>query len=339
MSPRLAVSRGLSCTRCGGILRAGVDPDLLRCSYCDTHHVFGAGDDVAAYAPVGRIGHRRARRVLLDALGARGIDRVKIADVRLAWIPFWHVRGKLVGWQVYQEVRSERPRNAEGDPVPVPPVRTRERREELVARDVDVTLPACDARKWGLIGVNDRLASLRLRPVAMDGADDDALVCSVVVPRAAAERHALELRRGGVVPRGAVGLRQRLSLTRLRLRLVYYPVWRLHFEAAGHPGLAHVDAIRARVIEGDVRRTRRSHAWAAWVAAGVAGWIAGLHPALGTFGLAAWWADRLRRHGPGSRAESLTGWVGRELSPVREERVELDDTGADGAGSTKGAST
>jgi hypothetical protein len=320
MSGAVATARGLACVRCGGTLRATDDPERLQCSYCDTHHVHaGAGDDVAAFAPAGRIGRRRARRVLAGALQDRGVAGFAVEGTRLAWLPFWHVRAKLVGWQVFRRPIESTP----DEPRTTFTTRPQERVEELVARDVDVTLPACDTRRWGLVGVADRLSSLRLRPLAVDREAERATVCSVVVPRAAARRQAELLRATAVVPRGAVQLRQRLSLARVRMRLVYYPVWKLRFTVSGRPGEVDVDGVRGRVLRGDVTVEVASRSPLFWHAgAAAAGWIAGLHPALGALGLAAFGADRLRRDGSGGTDPAA--WLSRELAPRRLRRIDLD---------------
>ena len=319
-------AQGLSCQRCGGRLRGGDDPERLRCAYCDTHHLLVADEDVAAFAPSGRIGRRRARRVLASALAERGVKGFAIEDARLAWLPFWHVRGKLVGWQVYRQVVETRPSAPSSSPgeVPLGAIRHEERTEELVARDVDVTLPGCDARSFGLVGIADRLRSLKLRPFDHEREAKQGTVCAVVVPRAAAQQQAETLRATGVAPRNAVALKQRLSLARVRLRLVYYPVWKLHVTVDGVPAEVDVDAVRGRVVQGSIRRAVPSRALPWWGGAAAAGWFAGVHPLLGLLGLGGWMTDRLRRSDAGA-TPGLLGWLSEELAPVRIRRIRLDD--------------
>lgn len=320
-----ALAEGLSCVRCGGQLRGGDDPERLHCAYCDTSHLLVSAGDVAAFAPAGRISRRRAHRAVGNALRAHGIGGFAVEDARLAWLPFWHVRGKMVGWQVYRQVVEQRVQTTgpQGE-AKVTPIRHEERTEELVARDVDVTLPACDAREWGLVGIADRLHAARLRPFAYTREADRALVCSVVVPRASALQQAEALRATGVAPRNAIALKQRLSLARVRMRLIYYPIWKFHVTVDGVPAEVDVDAVRARVIRGTVMRDVPSRAVGWWAGAAAAGWVAGLHPALGAFGLVGWIVDRLRRGGGHARA-GIARWMSEELAPVRRRRVELDD--------------
>lgn len=320
-----ALAQGLSCRRCGGQLRGADDPQRLHCAYCETSHLVASTDDVAAFSPAGRIGRRRAHRAVSQALAERGVEGFVVEEARLAWLPFWHVQAKLVGWQVYRQIVESRSTitTSSGEAPPIAPMRHEERVEELVARDVDVTLPGCDAREWGLVGIADRLHAATLRPFALEREADRALVCSVVVPRAAALRQAETLRSTGVVPRRATRLKQRLSLARVRTRLIYYPVWKLQLTVHGTPCEVDVDGVRSVVIRGTVHRDVPSRGVAWWASAAGAGWLAGVHPALGFFGLVAYATDRFRKGGPHARA-GLSRWMSTELAPVRTQRIDLD---------------
>jgi len=320
-----ALAEGLSCLRCGGQLRGAEDPQRLHCAYCETSHLMVSGDDVAAFAPRRRIGRRRAHKALSETLKSHGVGGLSVEDARLAWLPFWHVQAKLVGWQVYRQLIEQKrtTTTAEGAEIPSPTLRHEERQEELVARDVDVTLPGCDAREWGLVGIADRLRAVDLRPFAHEREADRALVCSVVVPRAAALHQAEAMRIAGVAPRRATHLKQRLSLARVRTRLIYYPVWKLQVTVDGVPAEVDVDGARATVIRGSVTRDVPSRAVAWWAGAASSGWLAGVHPALGALGLGAWCVDRLHRSGSASRA-GLGRWLSEELAPVRSRRIDLD---------------
>ena len=318
-------TRGLACTRCGGALLPGSDPEQLRCRYCDTDHLLRADDDVSAVAPAGRISGRRAHRALMEALREGGSPSASVRERDLVWLPFWQVEAKLVGWQVYQELREagRALRGPDGEEIAPATPRERRRVEELVARDLDLTLPACDTRSWGLLGIADRIDHLRLRPFSLERESRRATVCSVVVPRDAARRRALQLRSGGLVPRGATGVKQRVSLVRVRMRIVYYPVWKLRFTALGEPGEADVDGITGRLLRGDVPRALRSRApfWLA-VASG-AGWLGGFHPALGMLGLAATTWRRGTDAGLGADGGRWLRWMGRELRsrPIAPSRI------------------
>jgi DNA-directed RNA polymerase subunit RPC12/RpoP len=321
-------TRVLACSRCGGALAATSAFDLLRCRHCGTDHLVRDRGDVSAVAPQGRISSRRAHRALLDALLARGIPGANVHEGRLVWLPFWQVRAKLVGWQVYQHTVVVQPSlrgPSGGERSSSSLIREQQRVEELVARDLDVSLPACDTRGWGLLGITSRIEHLRLRPFSIDREAQHATVATAVVPKRAAERRAQALRSSGLTPAGAVGVRQRLSLVRVRTRLIYYPVWKLRYTIAGEPGEADVDGIRGVVLRGDAARVGASNApW--WLgAAAASGWLTGLHPALGVLGLLTF-ASRRSRHWPGGSDPMRWGrWLGQELDPCPLVRVPVEE--------------
>lgn len=319
-------SRALACVRCGGVLVAGEDFDRLRCRYCDCDHLLRNEGEVSAVAPQGRVSSRRAHRALLENLRDRGIVGANVHHRKLAWLPFWQVRAKLVGWQVYQRTKEAAPprRGPDGETVPSVVIREQERIEELVARDLDVSLPACDTRGWGLLGITDRLDHLRLRPFAAEREAQQAMVCSVVVPHGAAQRRAQLMRSSGLVPLGAVGVRQRLSLVRVCTRLVYYPVWKLRYTIHGVAGEADVDAIRGVVLRGDAPVVVRSRAPQWLSAASAAGWLMGVHPALGCMSLAAFALRRGRHCDAGADLDRWGRWLGEELEPRPVESTSLD---------------
>lgn len=320
-------SSGLACVRCGGALAPAGDFDQLRCRYCGSDHLLRHEDDVSAVAPMGRISSRRAHRALLASLREHGIAGANVHQRRLAWLPFWHVRAKLVGWQVYERTKEAGAprRGADGESVPSLVIRERERVEELVARDLDLSLPACDTRGWGLLGITDRLEHLRLRPFAADREAGQGMIGSVVVPHGAAQRRAQQLRSSGLVPRGAIAIRQRLSLVRVRTRLVYYPVWKLRYTVQGVPGEADVDGIRGVVLRGDAPLAQRSRAPQWLAAASIAGWLAGLHPALGIFGLASFALRRGRTCDAGTELDRWGRWLGEELDPRPVRSTTFED--------------
>ena len=323
------VERGpqaIACLRCGGGLESTVDETFLLCRYCGTDHQVLEEDSVPASMPAKWCASKDAREVLRKRLRERGIRASVTTEVDLYWLVFWRIRAKLVGWQFYQK-RPEPVAGAdrkedrgERSLAPTPA----ERVEELVARDVDVTLPACNSRDFDLVGISDRVESVDWIPFLSERLGERAHVASVAIPRSAALRRAELLRRGGLVPRGATGAVQRLSLLRSKARLLYYPVWRLHFTVAGQPGVANMDAVRARVLGGRCVGPQRSPAPAWYAAAGLAGWAAGIHPALAAFGLAGWSLHRGSRRGVQGGLEDWGRWLSEELGPRLSEPIQLD---------------
>lgn len=325
-TPYMEGPQGIACLRCGGGLEVTADESFLHCNYCGTDHEVMEEESVPASMPARWDASRDAREALRLELRTRGINNSVTAEVDLHWLVFWRVRAKLVGWQYYQK-RAEAPaasaRQEEGStrkPIQMP----LERVEELVARDVDVTLPACDSRAFDLVGISDRVDAVEWVPFSPERVGEQAHLASVAVPRSAALRRAELLRSGGLVPRGATGAVQRLSLLRTRARLLYYPVWRLHFTVSGRPGIANVDAVRSRVLGGNCVGPERSPAPGWYAAAGAAGWMAGLHPAFAAFSLAGWVLHRGSRGGAQGGLQTWTRWVSDELGPRRTRPLRLD---------------
>jgi hypothetical protein len=317
---------GVACLRCGGALDSTADEAFLHCRYCGTDHEVLEEESVPASMPPKWCTSKEAREALRKELRARGIRSSVTTEVDLHWLVFWRIRAKLVGWQFYQK-RPEpvgrpvkREDGSEVKPIQMPA----ERVEELVARDVDVTLPACDSRSFDLVGISDRVDQIEWVPFSAERAGEKSHLASVAMPRTAALRRAEFLRRGGLVPRGATGAVQRVSLLRARARLLYYPVWRLHFTVAGQPGTANIDAVRSRVLGGHCVGPRRSPAPGWYAAAGAAGWIAGIHPALAAFGLAGWALHRGGKRGARGGLEDWGRWLSEELGPRLSQPIRLD---------------
>ncbi|RKZ13508.1 hypothetical protein DRQ32_01440 [bacterium] len=322
----VALPEGMACLRCGGGLDSTVDESLLHCRYCGTDHQVLEEESVPASMPARWDSSRDAREALRSHLRERGIKKSVTAEVDLHWLVFWRIRAKLVGWQFYQKrpdqpARSEKREDGSERTVSLMPA---ERVEELVARDVDVTLPGCDSRAFDLVGISDRVDSVEWVPFSSGRTGEMSHVASVAVPRRVALRRAELLRKGGLVPRGATGAVQRLSLLRSRSRLLYYPVWRLHFTVSGRPGIANIDAVRSKVLGGQCVGPMRSPAPGWYAAAGAAGWMAGIHPALAAFSLAGWVLHRGGKGGASGGPGDWGRWVSEELGPHLSRPVRLD---------------
>jgi hypothetical protein len=309
-----AQSRGLRCQRCGGTLVGGSDADQLRCTWCDTGFLRTSGSDVEASVPVGRLGRRRIVRALAEELQRHGVEGFAIEDLQLHFLPFWIVEGKLVGWQQYQrKVHEARRSGREGGRGSGPATTRLELVEEMVARPVRQALSACESRRHGLLGIADRLEHLRLRPFRSETLVHGEQTHAVLMARRSAVRLSERLASGALVPRGAIGLRQRVTLIRTRLRLIYYPVWWVEFTVGGISCEASLDALRGLILQGmiPVRPPSPSPRWLMVGAAG--GWLSGSHPLPAVIGIALWALHRLRRGSTGAPERSAAQWLSEEL--------------------------
>ncbi len=284
-----------------------------------------------ARAPAGSLGARRARGALTAALRELGLRGHVVRSQRRWWLPYWEVRAKLVGWQVYQETIREpagrfAPGAAAAPAESSSPPRVR-RVEALVARDVASTLPASDVRGLGRIGISDRVDAHALRPFQPELAARDGRVCGVVLSRSTVLRRLQALHSSGLAPKGALGVRQRLSLIRVHTRLLYYPVWEIEAEAEGSPFWVALDGIDGRPLHGRVAAPVPS-ACGRWLAAGtVAGWLSVSHPALGPLALALWCVHRASRGGVAGGLPVFSRWCSEELDPRPRRFVPLDGGG------------
>jgi hypothetical protein len=279
--------------------------------------------------PTARIGRRAAASAVSRQVAAQGVRGFAVQSTQLLYVPFWQLELKLVGWQRYRLRRADPRRHPHREESALPievsaaPAVADEPVQELVARDVSHSAAACDARDLGLIGIADRLPTLKLRPFDPDRLRLDELACAVVHPLAVARRGARLYHGARLAPAGAVELRQRLDILRAHAQLVYYPVYRVRYRSAGLTHWATVDGVRGRVLAG-TRPLRLPDRTPAWLAAGAAsGLCAGLHPALGLLALGAWtWARLRARQGPVSGA-SLSAWLSDELGGAPPGVAEL----------------
>jgi hypothetical protein len=317
---------GIACLRCGGSLDPTPDEAHLHCRYCGTDHEVLEEESVPASMPTEWAASRDAREVVRAALRDRGLGSSVTTETDLWWLVFWRIRAKLVGWQFYQK-RPElagRPEKRDDPHEFSRHLQPAERVEELIARDVDVTLPACDTRAFDLVGISDRVRSVDWTDCNEERLGERSHRAAVTLPRSAALRRAELLRMGGLVPRGATGAVQRISLLRARARLLYYPVWRIHFTTAGTPGVANVDAVRSRLLGGYCVGRQRSAAAGWYAAAGAAGWVAGVHPAFTLFGVAGWALHRGTRTGARGGVDDWGRWLSDELGAFVPRPLRLD---------------
>jgi hypothetical protein len=309
------VGEGLSCRRCGGALVATPDPEQLLCGYCGFAFLRTEGDTVAAYAPAGRYGRRRAAQALTAELEKRHVMGFAIEQATLVHLPYWQVEGKLVGWQRYREKVAPPAGGASGSPSQ-PAVRDV---EETISRDVVASFPACDVRGYGLLGVAHRVAGLSLRPLSLEALGNDQIACAPVTSAAAALRSTRLYYGSRLTKPHATTTRQRLSLLRTRVRLIYYPVWRLRYRSGGRRYQATLDGMQGHLLKATLPHRVPGRAWAWSLAASASGFAAGIHPVAGALTFGGWLLWRLRSDGLHGRPRELMGWLSRELSGARTE--------------------
>ena len=308
-------TRGLSCPRCAGSISPGSDLDQLACGYCGFAFLLSGEREVQAYTPLGRIGRRRAIRELQRVLVDIDAGGHVVESATLHYLPFWDLSAKLVGWQRYRKrVASKHSRLDKFEYTESAHI---ELAEEAIGRDINQSTPACDVRGFGMIGVADRLRSLKLRPFQLDRLEDHESACTVMKPRSVLMRGALLYHQARLMPADARHPRQRFSLIRPRIRLIYYPVWRLRYTASGLQHEAVIDGVKSRLVKGSYP-VEEKDSLLPWLAAGgVGGFVAGLSIAASVMGLLAWSVSKMMRDGVRGRSGEMASWFNRQISGSR----------------------
>lgn len=307
MSTASSQLQGLRCVECGGRLRSTRDPQLHRCQHCERLQIQCDDAGVEAFAPAGRLGRRRSAAALREFLHARGVRGHEVKSLRLRWLPFWQVEGRLVGWMRYRVAREAQPGEEFSQAGLI------DLKEESVARPVQLSMAACDARGMGLLGLAYRLEGLRLRPLSLDALGPDEEACAVLMPASMALRRARDLSAAGLLPKGAQRAVVRHSLIRSHLRLIYYPLWIVRYQVRGRELQLVLDGMSGRALAGAAPRLTRDHSPSWLGAAAISGFVAGWSGALGVVASLAWAAHRSRRDAERARRIGVGAWLSDEL--------------------------
>jgi len=288
---------------------------MMACSYCGHRFLDSDSRGVASFAPVGRLGRRRALRALRKELHANGVRGHVVEAAERIHLPFWYLEAKLVGWQRYHRRRPTVSRVGEG--LVLEEGGALELEEECFGHNVVHSSPACELREFGILGVASKAQQLRLRPFQADSVPSGETVCSVLSSRATVLRRARLYYAARSLPQGARRASQRVLLVRPRLRIIYYPVWRLRYRAHGQAFEVVVDGLQPTVLRGSVPRTEDDHLLPWLVTGGVAGMAAGLNPLLAGAASLAWAVTRSIRDGISGRPGEITAWLGAQLGGRR----------------------
>jgi len=321
----------LRCTRCGGWLESRDDPALLACGHCSLVHLQQAEAAIAVFEPVGRIGRRRAGRIVQAALRKRGVRGSGLDSCELHYLPFWQIEGKLVGWHRFRR----RVQRADGEDASLSVTMELRVEEEVLSQELTASIPACDVRSFGLMGIAERAKQLRLRPFSLDVQEErDGAVARrapVLQGHAAALRQARDGRIAQMRRRDTTTLSRRVALVRTRVHLIYYPVWRLGIRHPKGRFSVDLDGLNGSILDGSYPATAVSGSRGWLAATACAGFVAGIAWVFGLVTLGAWLWHRLRRSDDVRSLADLAGWLSTELGAPRDEMREL--------GGTRGSST
>jgi len=245
-----------------------------------------------------------------------GVKGHVVEEARRIHLPFWDLQAKVVGWQRWkQPVPGSRVET--GAAGPDASALRYELREESFGRNVSFSTPACDLREFGLVGVAGRVGSMRLRPFQFDRVPVGEVICGVLKPASVALRQARLYYAARASCRNAFRPVQRVLLVRPRVRLIYYPVWRVRYRSMGGSFEVVIDGLKPRILEGSYPTVEADHLPAWIAAAATGGLVAGVNLPVALAGSIAWTTSRLVRAGVNGRKGELAAWLRRQVGGRR----------------------
>ncbi|MFA4948958.1 MAG: hypothetical protein WC674_10705 [Candidatus Krumholzibacteriia bacterium] len=265
LAPEPAVASGATCPECGGSIRINDGDRSVRCGYCGSALYVATPRGVQSFILRPKITPAKARLAAIRYIAEKTNNRLRtrhasIADLKLIHVPFWRLRGRLMGWVSGEKTALVKVETVSDDPS-ASQVRTTVREEHkpysrLVFKRVDWSAPACVLPCLGLQGI-----SLRTDFLDWDVLDDRKRSEHTTALPTRSERRvrrdALSYLKRLTVPAGTSIHSSRFHFFDSRLSLYYYPVYLLRYACAGRLYTITIDAGNGAVVRGDVPRKRR----------------------------------------------------------------------------------
>ena len=303
----------LGCPACGGALCLAEGERITACRYCGGRCLVLVPDAVPRYTVEASVGRDAAVRIALESLQRPDVPaavrgRTGVDAAGLCYVPFFEATAVRLGTVFVRERVKPPAPLGEGeqggralDRWLEDPGKERED-TKVVEQDVLRIAPACELPELGVAKV--RLADLRRAgsPVPISRFDGVALQSRAVVfaPTTSAERFLEETT--WRVP----SVNDATRYVDTRLKLLYYPVWRVRYRHRGRVYELAVDGVQGTLLRGTAPRD---------VAAVAAAAAAGL--GLGALGLGRWlrWVAGADGVGPAFLLAALAGglllWISR----------------------------
>jgi hypothetical protein len=278
-----AETYGMTCAACGASLRIHEGERSVRCQYCNAALYVAAPAGVRTWILRASVSEGAARLAALHHLAEKTGGAVKarhtsILDLRLIYVPFWRMSGRLAGRISGDEVI----RRVVETTVPGPDgtrvvKRTEEERSpftKYVCKRIDWSTPACALRYLGLQGI-----ALRTRMLAWDVFDHGMReTIHTALPMKTAER----AREDGyrylatlAAPSGSIVRSSRFDLLGEDLSIYYFPVYILRYRHGDRIYSTTIDASDGHVIRADVPERRERGSRALFIVPAVTAFLAG----------------------------------------------------------------
>jgi hypothetical protein len=256
---------GATCPECGGSLRINEGDRSIRCQYCGSALYLPVPRGVQSYILQPKISSGKARLAAIRFIEEKTHGRIhawhtSIKDLRLIHVPFWRLRGRLMGWIAGDKIKLVKVETGSEDPSvsQTRPTAGEEREPfaRLVFKRVDWSTPACVLPCLGLQGI-----ALRTGFLEWDALDEKKRHehTAALPTRSArnARTDAYKFLTHFAIPAGTSVRASRFHLFDSSLSLYYYPVHVLRYRFAGRIYTITVDGGNGAVVHGDTPRRRR----------------------------------------------------------------------------------
>lgn len=243
-APDANALQGLNCPRCGRPVPIPQGEAIVKCPACDFRALVQGENGVRYYQVPNRTPRDRLPAVLSQflsshwaiALNARGT--AQLTEVFLAYVPFWSVWGRLLGWAFGQDEQGSGKN------------RRWVSKEVKIAEDVNWNGAACDVGEFGVTRVE--LKNQPLEPYDDDRAHAAGMVFEPTTSMSEAQQQARAHFHNKARSRASLDRLNQLFLRVLheRFGVVFYPLWVMRYLYRSRAFQVVVDGFDGRVLYG-----------------------------------------------------------------------------------------
>lgn len=236
--------QGLNCPRCGSPVPIPQGEAIVKCPACDLRALVQGENGVRYYQVPNRTARDRLPAALSQFLGsnwaialnARG--SAQLTEVFLAYVPFWSVWGRLLGWAFGQEQQGSGKN------------RRWVSKEVKIAEDANWNGAACDVGEFGVTRVE--LKAQPLEPYDDDRAHASGMVFEPITSMSEARQQAQAHFQNTARNRASLDRLNQLFLRVLheRFGVVFYPLWVMRYLYRNRAFQVVVDGFDGRVLYG-----------------------------------------------------------------------------------------
>lgn len=217
------IIKGITCPSCNGELDIKEGLRTFNCKYCGTLLAVKGESGTMKYFVPRKIKREDAVAKTLSWLSkgfkkAKGLkENAVVSESFLAFIPYWRIRGDVVGWVFGQEKRTSTS-NGRTTTYYVDV-------EQKIQKSYDRTYSACDVAELGVKKIN--LAGDTIIPVDFETLQREGMMFNII----ASEKEAFDYAKNSfsAEARNSVSLYnvtfEHLDLVRESIDIIYYPLW------------------------------------------------------------------------------------------------------------------